>query len=117
MQKRKHYMGLTDKEVLESRKKYGINKLTPPEKDPLWKQFLGKFEDPLIIILMIAGALSVGISFYEYFGLHEGFAVFFEPIGIFVAILLATGLAFYFELKADKEFAILNQVMMMSLSR
>ena len=103
-------MGLTDKEVLESRKKYGINKLTPPEKDPLWKQFLGKFEDPLIIILMIAGALSVGISFYEYFGLHEGFAVFFEPIGIFVAILLATGLAFYFELKADKEFAILNQV-------
>ena len=110
MQKRKHYMGLTDKEVLESRKKYGINKLTPPEKDPLWKQFLGKFEDPLIIILMIAGALSVGISFYEYFGLHEGFAVFFEPIGIFVAILLATGLAFYFELKADKEFAILNQV-------
>ncbi len=110
MQKRKHYMGLTDKEVLESRKKYGINKLTPPEKDSLWKQFLGKFEDPLIIILMIAGALSVGISFYEYFGLHEGFAVFFEPIGIFVAILLATGLAFYFELKADKEFAILNQV-------
>lgn len=110
MQKRKHYMGLTDKEVLESRKKYGINKLTPPEKDPLWKQFLGKFEDPLIIILMIAGVLSVGISFYEYFGLHEGFAVFFEPIGIFVAILLATGLAFYFELKADKEFAILNQV-------
>ena len=103
-------MGLTDKEVLESRKKYGINKLTPPEKDSLWKQFLGKFEDPLIIILMIAGALSVGISFYEYFGLHEGFAVFFEPIGIFVAILLATGLAFYFELKADKEFAILNQV-------
>lgn len=52
----------------------------------------------------------IGISFYEYFGLNEGFTVFFEPIGIFVAILLATGLAFYFELKADKEFAILNQV-------
>lgn len=69
-----------------------------------------KFTDPLIIILMIAGVLSIGISFYEYFGLNEGFTVFFEPIGIFVAILLATGLAFYFELKADKEFAILNQV-------
>lgn len=54
--------------------------------------------------------MSIGISFYEYFGLNEGFTVFFEPIGIFVAILLATGLAFYFELKADKEFAILNQV-------
>ena len=102
--------GLTDAEVLESRKKYGANVLTPPEKDPLWKQFLEKFEDPLIIILMIAGVLSIGISFYEYFGLGEGGEVFFEPAGIFVAILLATGLAFYFELQADKEFTILNQV-------
>lgn len=110
MQHKKHYIGLTDAEVLESRKKYGVNILTPPEKEPLWKQFLEKFTDPLIIILMIAGVLSIGISFYEYFGLNEGFTVFFEPIGIFVAILLATGLAFYFELKADKEFAILNQV-------
>ena len=90
--------------------KYGANLLTPPEKDPLWKQFLEKFEDPLIIILMIAGVLSIGISFYEYFGLGEGGEVFFEPAGIFVAILLATGLAFYFELQADKEFTILNQV-------
>ena len=110
MQQKKHYIGLTDAEVLESRKKYGVNILTPPEKEPLWKQFLEKFTDPLIIILMIAGVLSIGISFYEYIGLNEGFTVFFEPIGIFVAILLATGLAFYFELKADKEFAILNQV-------
>lgn len=110
MQQKKYYIGLTDAEVLESRKKYGVNILTPPEKEPLWKQFLEKFTDPLIIILMIAGVLSIGISFYEYFGLNEGFTVFFEPIGIFVAILLATGLAFYFELKADKEFAILNQV-------
>ena len=110
MQQKKHYIGLTDAEVLESRKKYGVNILTPPEKEPLWKQFLEKFTDPLIIILMIAGVLSIGISFYEYFGLKEGFTVFFEPIGIFVAILLATGLAFYLELKADKEFTILNQV-------
>ena len=92
MEKKVHYEGLTDAEVLESRKKYGANVLTPPEKDPLWKQFLEKFEDPLIIILMIAGVLSIGISFYEYFGLGEGGEVFFEPAGIFVAILLATGL-------------------------
>ena len=108
--KEKHLTGLTDAQVLESRKKHGANILTPPEKDPLWKQFLEKFGDPLIIILMIAGVLSIGISFYEYFGLGEGGEVFFEPAGIFVAILLATGLAFYFELQADKEFTILNQV-------
>ncbi len=110
MQQKKHYFGLTDAEVLESRSKHGVNILTPPEKEPLWKQFLEKFTDPLIIILLIAGLLSIGISCYEFFSLDEDFAVFFEPIGIFVAILLATGLAFYFELKADQEFAILNQV-------
>ena len=110
MEQKHYYTGLTDAQVLESRRKNGANVLTPPEKEPLWKQFLEKFGDPLIIILMIAGALSIGISCYEFFGLGQGAAVFFEPVGIFVAILLATGLAFYFELKADKEFTILNQV-------
>ena len=110
MEQKHHYIGLNDAQVLESRRKNGANVLTPPEKEPLWKQFLEKFGDPLIIILMIAGALSIGISCYEFFGLGQGAAVFFEPIGIFVAILLATGLAFYFELQADKEFTILNQV-------
>ena len=110
MEQKHHYIGLTDAQVLESRRKNGANVLTPPEKEPLWKQFLEKFGDPLIIILMIAGALSIGISCYEFFGLGQGAAVFFEPVGIFVAILLATGLAFYFELQADKEFTILNQV-------
>jgi len=110
MEQKHHYTGLTDAQVLESRRKNGANVLTPPEKEPLWKQFLEKFGDPLIIILMIAGALSIGISCYEFFGLGQSAAVFFEPVGIFVAILLATGLAFYFELQADKEFTILNQV-------
>ena len=110
MEQKHHYTGLSDAQVLESRRKNGANVLTPPKKEPLWKQFLEKFGDPLIIILMIAGALSIGISCYEFFGLGQGAAVFFEPVGIFVAILLATGLAFYFELQADKEFTILNQV-------
>ena len=110
MKQGNYLLGLTDAQVLESRRKNGANMLTPPEKEPLWKQFLEKFSDPLIIILMIAGALSIGISCYEFFGLGQGAAVFFEPVGIFVAILLATGLAFYFELQADKEFTILNQV-------
>jgi Ca2+-transporting ATPase len=108
--KSKLYRCLSDAEVLESRRKNGANVLTPPEKDPWWKEFLDKFTDPLIIILLVAGVLSVGISFYEYFGLNQDWKVFFEPIGIFVAILLATGLAFIFEQKANKAFQILNQV-------
>ena len=110
MKSNKNYRGLTEAEVLKSREQYGVNILTPPEKEPLWSKFLEKFEDPLIRILLVAGILSIGIACYEYFGLGHGWTVFFEPIGIFVAILLATGLSFYFELIADKEFAILNQV-------
>ena len=110
MTKKGHYNGLTDAEVLKSREENGVNILTPPEKESLWSKFIGKFDDPLIRILLVAGALSVGIACYEYFGLGHGWEVFFEPIGIFVAILLATGLSFYFEQIADKEFSILNQV-------
>ena len=101
---------MTDAEVLESRRKNGVNVLTPPEQDPWWKEFLDKFSDPLIIILLVAGVLSIGISFYEFFDLGQDWKVFFEPIGIFVAIGLATTLAFIFEQKANKAFKILNQV-------
>ena len=110
MESKHHYTGLTAREVAQSRSKYGENVLTPPAKAPLWLQFLDKFRDPLIIILLIAGALSILISCYEYFALGDGPPVFFEPVGIFVAIMLATGLSFYFEYQADKEFAILNKV-------
>ena len=110
METKHHFTGLSAQEVEASRKEHGENVLTPPAKEPLWLQFLDKFKDPLIIILIIAGLLSIGIAFYEHIGLGHGAAVFFEPGGIFVAILLATGLSFYFEYQADKEFAILNQV-------
>ena len=104
------YTGLTDAEVLESRRKHGSNVLTPARQDPWWKKFLEKFADPLIQILLVAGVLSIGIAIYENRALGEGWKVYFEPIGIFVAIFLATGLAFIFEQKANKAFRILNQV-------
>lgn len=94
--------GLSDFEVTESRKKYGVNILTPPKREPLWKLFLEKFEDPIIRILLIAAFLSLGISF-----VHWEFA---ETIGIFIAILLATGIAFWFEMDANKKFDVLNKV-------
>jgi len=102
MEHKKHFTGLTDEQVLESRAKNGANILTPPERDPLWKQFLEKFEDPIIRILLIAAFLSLGISF-----VHMQFA---ETIGIFCAIFLATVVAFWFEMDANKKFDVLNQV-------
>ena len=102
--------GLTDAEVVESRRLHGDNVLTPPAKEPLWRKFLAKLTDPLIIILLVAAALSIGIAFYEYFGLGHDASAFLEPVGILLAVVLATGLAFIFETKADREFDILNKV-------
>lgn len=105
-----NYQGLSAKEVGESRVKYGSNVLTEKKKQSPWKKFLKKFSDPLIRILLVAAVLSIGISFYEYYSLGTDAEVFFEPVGIIIAILLATGLAFLFEYKAEKEFVLLTQV-------
>lgn len=94
--------GLTEKEVEDSRLKYGSNMLTPPKKESMLKLFLEKFTDPVIKILLVAAFLSLGISF-----VHNEF---YETIGIFFAILLATGISFWFEMDANRKFDILNQV-------
>lgn len=123
----KTFTGLTDEEVIQSREKHGANILSPAKRDSLWKRFFEKLTGPfghhikgwqdgdhLIFILEIAALLSLFISVSEYlhwFGLEgKDASVFFEPLGIFIAIFLATGIAFVFELKADKEFSLLNQV-------
>lgn len=98
----KGYKGLSSAEVAESRERHGRNVLTPPQKEPLWRLFLHKFEDPIIRILLIAAFLSLGISFIH--------GEFIETIGIFFAIFLATGVGFWFEMDANKKFDILNKV-------
>jgi len=105
-----HYTGLTDAQVLENRQLYGENILTPPPEDPWWKEFLEKFTDPIIVILLIALALSVGVACYEFFSGYGTAGVFLEPAGILVAILLATVVGFCFELSANKKFEVLNKV-------
>lgn len=108
MESRKHYTGLTDKQVQESREKHGANVLTPPKRDSLWQVFIGNFEDPVIRILMVAVFLSGGIAVAMYFS--EGIVEIAETIGIAVAILLATGVATWFVWDANKKFDVLNQV-------
>lgn len=107
---RKHDLqGLSAEQVIASRAAHGNNVLTARERTPWWKKFAIKFTDPLILILLVAAVLSMGIALYEYYGLHEPNSVFLEPIGIAAAILLATGLAFWFEWRAEREFSLLNQ--------
>lgn len=102
--------GLTDAQVAESRQRHGANVLTPPKQKSLWLQFLEKFADPIIRILLIALLASIGIACFEFFGEDKGGEVFLEPSGIFLAVMLATGIGFWFEVKANRAFNILNQV-------
>ena len=110
MQQGKPLQGLSEQEVEESRAEHGGNVLTPPARTPAWKLFLEKFRDPIIRILLVALLLSLGVSCFQYFSGSEGAGVFFEPIGIFVAVMLSTGVGFYFENRANRKFDILNQV-------
>ncbi len=92
--------GLTAQQVEESRNIHGSNELTPPKRPALWKLYLEKFRDPVIRVLLVAAMLSFIVAFVE-----QDFA---ETIGIVCAILLATGIGFYFEYDAARKFDILN---------
>ena len=78
--------GLTAAQVEESRARYGSNRLTVVEQDPLWKKILEGFKDPMIMILMVA--LAVQLVLYTM-----GQAEWYEPFGVFVAIVIANGVA------------------------
>lgn len=108
MKSNRHHIGLNDSQVYENRRLYGNNVLSEPVKESLWKQLGEKFADPLIIVLLVAMGLSVIASIYEFVN-GAGFSVFLEPLGIMIAVALAIGIAFWFELSADKKFEILTK--------
>lgn len=97
-----YHLGLTDEEVLLSREQHGDNLLTPPKRPSLWRLYLEKFEDPVVRVLLVAAVFSLIISVIE----NE----YAETIGIIAAILLATGIGFFFEYDANKKFDLLNAV-------
>ena len=93
--------GLSTSQIEELRKQFGVNTMTPPVRDPLWKQYLKKFDNPIIKILLLA----IGISIIVFLFKGEGLL---DIIGILVAVFLATGIAFFNEYRSSKEFEILN---------
>jgi Ca2+-transporting ATPase len=101
--------GLNAEQVEQSRREHGDNVMTPPKKESLWRLFLEKFQDPIIRILLITLALSVGVAVYQYVALHAGAVVLLEPLGIFIAVMLATCVGFAFEVSANRKFDVLNQ--------
>ncbi|WP_281643982.1 calcium-translocating P-type ATPase, PMCA-type [Bacteroides zoogleoformans] len=96
------HMGLTDEQVRKSRAEHGVNLLAPPKRPSLWKLYLEKFEDPVVKVLLVAALFSLIISIIE----NE----YAETVGIIMAVLLATGIGFFFEYDAGKKFDLLNAV-------
>ncbi len=92
--------GLSNEQVAESRRLHGENVLTPPKRKPLWQLYLEKYEDPIIRILLVAAAISLGLAFIT--------GEFVETIGIILAVLFATTVGFYFERDAARKFDVLT---------
>lgn len=92
--------GLTDEQVAKSREQHGYNVLTPPKRASLWALYIDKYRDPIIQILLVAVAVSLVFSFIN--------GEFLETIGIFLAIIIATTIGFYFERDAAKKFDVLT---------
>lgn len=99
------YNGLTDKQVEESRSKFGSNEIPDSEPTTFWEEFKETFRDPMIKILLAIAALMIVMFFF-------GYAEIYEPLGTIVAVLIVatvsakTGVASdtkYRELKDNTE--------------
>lgn len=75
------FNGLNDKEVEESRKKYGSNVIPESEPTTFWQEFKETFGDPMIKVLLAIAALMIVMFFL-------GYAEIYEPLGTIVAVLI-----------------------------
>ena len=94
-------MGLNDKEVEKSRLEYGTNEITQIKKNTFWHMLLESFADPIIKILLIALAIKVIVLFRHF--------DWYETIGIFIAIILATFISTISEYGSEKAFNRLQE--------
>lgn len=95
------HKGLTDAEVRASRKQFGTNTLTELPQEPLFKKFLANLSDPMIIILLCALVIQLVLFF-------AGRAEWFEPVGILIAILIASGVSSYTEHQQEQKASALK---------
>ncbi len=97
--------GLSNDEVFTRREKYGKNILKEKKKKTIFRRFLEQFKDVMIIILLLAAAVSFGIACYE-----QDPSEFFEPILILVIVLLNAILGVAQENKAEKALDALKNM-------
>ena len=88
--------GLTDKEVIEQRKKYGSNEITRTKQKGIFKLFLESLGDPIIKILLIALGIKTMFLFHDF--------DWFETLGIIIAILIASLISTISEYGSEEAF-------------
>ncbi len=64
--------GAGDSEVTGSLQRFGANRLTPLPREPVWKKFLGKFDDAIIKILLAATLLKTVVDLLSTSSLWGG---------------------------------------------
>lgn len=74
--------GLTEQQVIESREKFGENKLNEEKSKSLISKFFGQFKDTMIIVLMVAAAISA------FAPMLEGHAPEWAEAGVILAIVI-----------------------------
>ncbi|MDR1741539.1 MAG: cation-translocating P-type ATPase [Synergistaceae bacterium] len=94
--------GLTDAQVSESRAKFGANRLTEVEGESFWSKLWDNFGDPMIRILCVALVINVALVFL-------GQTEWYEPVGIAIAVLLATFVSTYSEYSNENAFQKLQE--------
>ncbi|MCE9529746.1 MAG: calcium-translocating P-type ATPase, PMCA-type [Planctomycetes bacterium] len=77
--------GLTKAEVAGSLQRHGANRLTPLPREPLWKKFLGKFDEAIIKILLAATLLKTVVDLFESSALWGG-------VGLGLVVICLIGL-------------------------
>lgn len=95
------YNGLTNKEVIESRKKYGSNEISGKNKNSFFSLFLETLGDPIIKILLIALAIKVLFLFKDF--------DWYETVGIVIAILVASLISTISEYGSEEAFKKLQE--------
>ena len=88
--------GLTNDEVIESRRKNGTNSISNDTKNSFWNLLLESLGDPIIKILLIVLAVKTVFLFQSF--------DWFETLGIVVAITLASLISTLSEYGSEKSF-------------
>ena len=89
--------GLNDEEVLESRQKFGDNKIIEAEPETFLDKFKDAFGDPMIKLLIAIACIMAIMAFL-------GYAEWGELIGIVISVLLVTGISAKTEMSSDNEY-------------